>query len=86
MSQLEQIKLSRQSVKSAYNDYKMALLKQLSGMSSTFEVISLQQQWVDEQLRLINLKINYLNSLISLHAKLGTTLQIWGVQLENLGE
>lgn len=85
-SQLEQIRISVKSVKSAYNDYKMALLKQMSGMTSTFEVISLQQQWVDAQLALINLKISYLNSLISLHAKLGTTLQIWGVEFAMFGE
>lgn len=85
-SQLEQIKISQQSVKSAYNDYKMALLKQMSGMTSTFEVISLQQQWVDSQLALINLKVSYLNSLIGLHAKLGTTLHIWGIKLNDFGE
>ena len=85
-SKLEQIKISKQSVKSAYNDYKMALLKQMSGMTSTFEVISLQQQWVDAQLALINLKVSYLNSLIGLHATLGTTLHIWGIKLENFGE
>lgn len=85
-SQLEQIKISKQSVKSAYNDYKMALLKQMSGMTSTFEVISLQQQWVDAQLALINLKVSYLNSLIGLHSTLGTTLHVWGIKLENFGE
>ena len=82
-SQLEQIRLAQQTVKLTHKDYQLAQRARLAGINSTYEVIAQQEKWVEAQLQLSALKIGYLNTLISFHQQLGTTLSLWKIHLNH---
>ena len=85
-SQLDQIRLTQQTVSLTKSDYYNALRSRLAGINSTYEVIAQQKAWIDAQIRLSAIKILYLNTLTQFHAILGDTLDIWNVALPKYGK
>lgn len=56
--------------------------KYSTGLSSTLDVISLEDALIDAQLATLSAKIEYSNVLTELDQAMGTTLSSWGIVLE----
>ncbi len=80
-NQHKQIKISELAVKLQAQTLQNAELKLKYGKTTVFEVNSLTNQLVTQQVSLISTKITYLNDLTSLFQTLGTTLDKWKIKL-----
>ena len=76
-----QVKIARQAQELSYRSYQDALKKVGFGQSSMFEVTTLQQTWINDQLTTINTEIAYLNGVTEYQRFLGITLDVWNINL-----
>lgn len=73
--------LAQRQVKLAAQSYDLEKKKQQAGIASALDVNNTQNQLIQSQMGLINAKIAYLNQLSELQRILGTTLDVWHIQL-----
>ena len=78
---MQQIKIAKEALKLQEKTVQNAELKLKYGMSSVFEVNTLQTQLLTQQQQLISTEIAYLNSITSLYQFLGLTLHEWHIKL-----
>ena len=80
-NQREQIKIAELELKLQQKTLQNGKLKLKYGKTTVFEVNSLINQLVSQEVALIGLKISYLNAVTSLDNKLGITLDKWSIKL-----
>lgn len=76
-----QVKIAKQAQALSYKSYQDALKKVGFGQSSMFEVTTLQQTWINDQLTTINTEIAYLNGVTEYQRFLGISLDAWNINL-----
>ena len=79
----QQIEIAKQSRDFAKKSLEMAKIKLLYGRVAMFEVTSLQNQLTTAEISVITSQINFLNALAQLHYLLGTTLNVWHINVRN---
>ena len=80
-SQAKQVTLAKHALILQKKNQRSLTEKLKFGLVSTFEVTAKQQDLNTARQMLIQAKINYLNNLTQLYADMGTTLDIWSMQL-----
>ena len=80
----EQVRLAKNSRELAQKTLEIENEKLRAGRSSNFELVSFQNSLVDAENSEINAIIDYLNALTSLDQFLGTTLDTWGIEIQNV--
>ena len=77
-----EIKLGEDSVRWAKKNYRVALTKLKFGQTSQFEASILRDTLTNAEISLITKKISYLDTLADFEAAIGTTLQLWGIEIQ----
>lgn len=80
-NQREQINIAQLAVKLQKQTLKNAQLKFKYGKTTAFEVNSLTNQLVEQEVNLTSTKIDYLNGVSQLYQLLGITLEKWMIKL-----
>lgn len=80
-TQLQQIKLAKLNIKYAKQNYENARLSNLHGKTSSYEVVSQMQAYLQSQISLIDYQINYYTSYAEFNKFLGKTLDRWKINL-----
>ena len=67
-------------------DLKASILKNMQlklhyGLSTSFEVVSLRQQWMLQQQAYVATQMQYFLDINKLHHDMGDELSLWGVKL-----
>lgn len=78
-----QILISERRIVLSKKKIEIELEKFKAGRSSNFQLLSYQEELRLAELSSIDTKINYLNYLTILDNQLGTTLETWGISVEN---
>lgn len=79
---LRQVKLAEQSRMLSEQKLSIETEKMKVGRSSNFQLVTFQNDLVNAQNSELNAIINYLNSVAALEKTLGTTLEKWGIKIE----
>ena len=82
---LRQIDLSRQARGLAERKLEIERLKLQQGLSSSFQLDRFEDDLVNAQRRELDAVVGYRNALDSLGRTLGTTLDRWGIGVEQVG-
>ena len=82
VSEWEQVQLAIQAEKLAEEAYRIERVKWQNGLSTFFDLNTVQDRLLVQQLRVINQKTAYLNSVTSLNDTLGTLPDLWGIKIE----
>lgn len=80
-NQKEQITISELALKMQQQTLDNTNLKLKYGKTTVFEVNTMQNQLLQEQVSLINSQISYLNDVDALYQILGLTLEKWNIKL-----
>ncbi len=78
----QQIVLAKRAQELANMSYENSLRKLTYGKVSLFEVTTLQTNLVSAQIAYIGSEINFLNLVTTYQQTLGTTLDVWNIQLK----
>ena len=84
-SQAKRYKLAQKQVTLAQKSYALEKRKQQAGIASALDVSHTQNQLIQAQMGLINVKVAYLNQVSALERLLGTTLDHWQIKLRYTG-
>ncbi|CAK8725004.1 Outer membrane protein TolC [Candidatus Electrothrix aarhusensis] len=79
----KQVELSQKAQELSRKQLDVELEKFKSNKSSNFQVVTYQDRLIDAEHDENSKKISYLNALTELDMYLGTTLEHWGIDLEN---
>ena len=81
---LRQIELAREARNLAERKLEVERRKLQVGLSSTFQIASFEDDLVRAQNREVEARVGYRNALTSLDRTLGTTLDRWGINVEQV--
>ncbi|MCI5137968.1 MAG: TolC family protein, partial [Candidatus Electrothrix sp. AR1] len=82
----KQVELSQKARELSRKQLDVELEKFKNNKSSNFQVVSYQDRLIEAEHDENNKKMAYLNALTELDMYLGTTLEHWGIDLENAGK
>ena len=82
---LRQIELADEARELAVRKLEIERLKLQQGLSSSFQLGRFEDDLVSAQNRELDAAVNYRNALDSLSRTLGTTLDRWGIDIEQVG-
>ena len=82
--QLRRAELARQAREFAEQKLEVEKTKFRTGLSTNFQLVRFEDDLVNSENSEIGAIIAYLNSLTSLDRTLGTTLQTWGIDIDQL--
>ena len=83
---LRQIELARQALALAEEKMEIERSKLQQGLSSTYQLIQFEEDLVRAQNAELDALVNYENALTALDRTLGTTLETWGITVEQIGQ
>ena len=83
---LRQIELARQALALAEEKIEIERSKLQQGLSSTYQLIQFEEDLVRAQNAEVDALVNYENALTALDRTLGTTLETWGITVEQIGQ
>lgn len=78
----EQLQLAQRSLELSRRQLEIEETKLRAGRSSSFQIVSFQNDLQQAENAYLQSQIDYLNSLTQLDASLGTTLDHWGVTID----
>ena len=83
---LRQIELARQALALAEEKIEIERSKLQQGLSSTYQLIQFEEDLVRAQNAEVDALVDYENALTALDRTLGTTLETWGITVEQIGQ
>ena len=83
---LRRIELARQALALTQEKLAIERSKLQQGLSSTFQLSRFEEDLVSAQNAEVNALVDYENALTSLDQTLGTTLETWGITVEQVGQ
>ena len=82
---LRQIELARQALRLAEEKLAIEQSKLQQGLSSIFQLARFEDDLVRAQNAEVDALVDYENALTALDRTLGTTLETWGIAVEQVG-